>query len=237
MGKVPSLYELACRAYNGTEMPDENYKDAFDDAMSGGEKPSLIIIRLASEIPQIPYNVPYDGYKIWNPYLWRIAYANETLFGLHGPLEDHRGKVTQVAVIKDWWENKWGGGLENPELYSCRSSPLHLRNDNVTEGESRTARMLYPDEIWRTFMDLYDPEEEQGPIEGCWFKDAELPLHVIDGVPESSHHSERRHQRMDKDEESYFCCLPSDREYLQDPNWKRGLVQEYKRIEGEQMEK
>ena len=36
--------------------------------------------------------------------------------------------------------------------------------------------MLYPDEIWRAFKDLYDPEEEQGPIEGCWFEDAELPL-------------------------------------------------------------
>ena len=69
---------------------------------------------MASEIPQISYDVPYDGYRIWNPYSWQIVYVNENLFGLHGPLEDHRGNVTQVAIIKDWWKDDWGRRLKNP---------------------------------------------------------------------------------------------------------------------------
>ena len=80
MVEIPSLYELACKAYNGTDIPD---KSAFTSAMSQsqGENPSLIILRVASEVPRIPYNVPYEGYKIPNPFMWRIAYMNEDLFG------------------------------------------------------------------------------------------------------------------------------------------------------------
>ena len=123
MVEIPSLYELACQAYNGTDISDAEYKKAFADAMLEGEKPSLIILRVASKVHQIPYNIPYKGYKIFNPFIWRIAYMNEELFGLNGPLENHLGKVSQVAIIEDCWEDNLGRRLESLELYSSEVVP------------------------------------------------------------------------------------------------------------------
>lgn len=246
MVEIPSLYELACKAYNGTDIPDKNYKSAFTSAMSPsqGEKPSLILLRVASEVPRIPYNVPYEGYKIPNPFIWRIAYMNEDLFGQNGPLVNRRGDVTQVVVIEDCWEGVWGERLETPQLFPCRNNPFHQWDEDASENagmphaerESRWATMLYPVEIVRILQDLYHPDDRQEPIEGHWFEDAELPLQIIDGVPESPLHSEIRRRRENRETGRYYRCSPWERDYLQDPNWKIGLEQEYEKIEAEEME-
>ena len=223
MVEIPSLYELACRAFNETDISDAEYEDAFTDAMSEGEKPILIILQVASKVDQIPYNSLHEGYHIFNPFIWRIAYMNEELFGLNGPVENHLGKHSQVAIIEDCWEDNWGSRLESPELCSYRGFTLY-----------QGARVLYPTEIVRILNDLHSRDKEDGPIEEHWFEDAELPIVIIDRVPESWHHSKRQRRREDEKEDLYVCSLP--REYLLDPAWKNGLLQEYERIEGEQME-
>ena len=157
-------------------------------------------------------------------------------FGLNGPLEDHRGKVTQVAAIEDWWEDDWGRRIESSELWTCRSSPFLQNNKETDEEELRSGRMLYSVEIVRILEKLYHLDGDPEPIKAHWFEDAKLPLEVIDGVPESFHHAERRHQREDEESELHLRSLPWEQDYLQDPNWKRGLLQEYERIERELME-
>ena len=196
MGEIPSLYELACRAYSGTWIL--GYQEAFDKAMSEEEKPSLIIIRIASEVQEIPYN----NDVIKNPFMWRIAYMNEELFGLNGPLQSQHGTVSQVAVIEDYWEDGWGDPYDTPELDVCQFNTLYGWNKDPyeetnlpsEEQEVRLARCLYPEEIVREFRWLCNPDDVCRPIEGQWFEDAKLPLHVVDGVPESKEHSERRNR-------------------------------------------
>ena len=87
MVEIPSLYELACRAYSDTDIP--GYQEAFEQAMTQGERPSLILLRINSLVELIPYQ---DG-MIHNPFAWRVAYVNEELFGLHGPLQ----KITETC--------------------------------------------------------------------------------------------------------------------------------------------
>ena len=95
MAEIPSLYKLACRAYNDTDIP--GYKEAFEQAMTRGEKPSLVLLRINSLVEEIPYQ---NG-MIPNPFAWRVAYVNEEMFALYGPLQNHNGDVSQMAVIED----------------------------------------------------------------------------------------------------------------------------------------
>ena len=62
MAEIPSLYELACRAYSDTDIP--GYQEAFQQAITRGEKPSLILLRINSLVEEIPYR---DG-MIPNPF-------------------------------------------------------------------------------------------------------------------------------------------------------------------------
>ena len=99
-------------------------------------------------------------------------------------------------------------------------------------------RCLYPCSITKDLEDIinqYDPDEHGLPIEGHWFEDAELPLRIVDGVPESVHHSLRRN-----------CCHTpgvfyqyneGTRDYLKDLAWYLGLNEEYERVKAEEMEK
>ena len=82
MVKIPSLYELACWAHSGTWMP--GYQEAFDKAMLEGEKPCLILMRIASIVPEIPFG----DKKIKNVFSWHIACMNKELFGMFEPLQD-----------------------------------------------------------------------------------------------------------------------------------------------------
>ena len=95
MVEIPSLYELACPAHSDTDIP--GYQEAFQQAMTQGEKPSLVLLRINSLVEEIPYQ---DG-TIPNPFAWRVAYVNEEMFALYGPLQNHNGDVSQMAVIED----------------------------------------------------------------------------------------------------------------------------------------
>ena len=53
MVESPSLYELACHAYDTTGVP--GYQEAFEQAMMEGEKPCLILIRATALVKEIPY--------------------------------------------------------------------------------------------------------------------------------------------------------------------------------------
>ena len=67
MVEIPSLYELACHAYDDTGVP--GYQEAFEQAMMEGEKPCLILIRATALVEEIPYK----GGIIRNPFVWRVA--------------------------------------------------------------------------------------------------------------------------------------------------------------------
>ena len=114
MVKIPSLYELACRAYSRTWMP--GYQEAFKEAMLERERPCLILMRIASEVSEIPYG---DS-TIPNTFMWQVAYMNKELFGLYGPLQNFRGEISQVDVIEGHWEDCWDKELDLPQLNVCR---------------------------------------------------------------------------------------------------------------------
>ena len=119
MGEIPLFYELACQFYSRTRMP--GYQEAFDKAMSEGEKPCLIILHIANKMPKIPYRNEY----IQNLFIWRIAYMNEKLFGLHRPLQNSSGEISQVAVIEDHWETFRGRVICPPKLNVCQYDNLY----------------------------------------------------------------------------------------------------------------
>ena len=132
--------------------------------------------------------------------MWWIVYINEELFGLNGPLQYQHGTVSQVAIIEDYWEDRWGDPYDTPKLDICQynclygwdKDPYERLNLPPEEREARLARCLYPEEIVRDLRRLYNPDDIRRPIEGQWFEDAELSLRIIDGVPESNGHSKRR---------------------------------------------
>ena len=238
MVEIPSLYELACRAHSGTWMP--GYQEAFDEAMSEGEKPCLILLRIASQVSEIPYG----NERIPNTFMWRIAYMNEELFGLFGPLQRSHGEVSQVAVIEDYWEDCWGDELDEPELHVCRYHNLYGWDKDpydesirpYNDDRDRWARCLRAEEIVRIIEDLDYPNDRDRPLEDKWFDDAELPLRLVDGVPESIDHSERRGRNTVNG--TYHGFAYYERDYLQDPNWLVCLEQALGRrnYEEEQME-
>ena len=85
------------------------------------------------------------------------------------------------------------------------------------------------------FTRMYEPIYGNVPIEVVWFADAQLPLEIIDGVPESPQHC----QVWNRFEDGYGRIYPMwgyEHFYLDDGDWDHNLVEEYQRIEGEQME-
>ena len=88
MNQIPTLYELCCRAYNG-EVDFPGYADAFKAAMTADPKPSLILHRIVSKQPTVPFfRVLRDESVIRshipNPFIWRVAYVDERRF-VEGP--------------------------------------------------------------------------------------------------------------------------------------------------------
>ena len=71
-----------------------------------------------------------------------------------------------------------------------------------------------------------------------WFDNAELPLHLVDGAPESSFHLEKR-DRINTNG-SYHGFDNYKRDCLQDPNWliclEQALGRRRRRRREEQME-
>ena len=61
-----------------------------------------------------------------------------------------------------------------------------------------------------------------------------MPLRVIDGVPESVHHSLKRNRHQTRS--GFMPHEEGARDYLNDPTWYLGLNEEYERIKGELME-
>ena len=223
MNSIPSLYELACRAYSG--MCIGGYLQAFDDALKFGERPGLIILRIRSRAPLIPYydDDPYSPY-IQNPFVWRIALIDHSRI-IAGPQQTQYGHVGQIAVIEEEWYDDWEGDIDPPRLVVCRTYRLRGWNLPPTEApipREHQPRLLYPDEVICQMTNLCPPSV---PLEAHWFEDAELPIQIIDGVPESALHSELR-RRINIDHGDYHP-LNCDRSYLEDPNWRRALERAY----------
>ena len=91
-----------------------------------------------------------------------------------------------------------------------------------------------PDRLELDCITRYNSDKHGLPIEGHWFEDAELPLRIIDGVPESACHSLRRYRRHTP---GMFCRYEEGmQDYLNNPAWCLELNDEYERIKAEQME-
>ena len=131
--------------------------------------------------------------------LCSVLHMKEEFFGLFGPLQNRSGEISQVAVIKDSWEDCWGNELDMPKLHVCQYNDLYgwdkdPYKENIydsVEIRVRLARYLRV-EIVQILENLDHPDDQDLPLEGKWFEDAELPLHLVDGIPESCFPSERR---------------------------------------------
>ena len=242
MVEIPTLYEMACRAYSGTWMP--GYQEAFDQAISMGEKPIIVLMRVESNYQEIPYADAPRGI-IRNPFIWRIAYVDETRFDTYGPLIGSNGTVSQVAIIEDEWDTDPSTPtLRVERCHTLYGWDLYPTPSNYFEERSHAPRTLYAREVFSEIKRRLDLNNWQEPIEGKWFQDAELPLKLIDGVPESWRHSamRRRHSALNQRPRSgrYHPFYVTDRDYLDDPLWWQALNaaedEYFESIEVEQME-
>ena len=205
--KIPTLYQLACRAYNpGTTK--KGYKAAFK-ALFGAQRtappPDMVIHRISIE--ETTPDVFWHGMNsitgastmtnICNPFLWRVAYVNTSGFDTPGPTMGRNENFT-MAVIED--------SVDEDYIYPFRNHTI------------RGATILSGREAYHILVGMVKSGED-ATIESRWFEDRELPLRLVDGAPESRHHAEWRHRIRIL---PYYC--PSrTRRYLEDPKWKERL--------------
>lgn len=92
---------------------------------------------------------------------------------LHWPLQDSCGKICQVAVIEDHWEDGWGDELEIPELDVCWYNKFYGWDKDPYKGEHlpthevrvHLAECLYLRRIIRDMSSLFNPRYRECPIE------------------------------------------------------------------------
>ena len=83
---------------------------------------------------------------------------------------------------------------------------------------------------------INNPIDNHRPIEGRWYDDAQLPLQLVDGVPESEHHSEIRGRHDVPSTGDYLPYHAYERNYLFDPDWWIPMDEAYQELRAEQME-
>ena len=142
--------------------------------------------------------------------------------------------VSQMAVLEDNMLPSWSQ-INRPPIIAQQHYLLYSMNHVLSDGTERTyfPRCLYAREVMDVFMRLNELVYQDIPIEVIWFEDAQLPLEVIDGVPESPQH----YQVQNRFEEEYGRIYPiwGDEPFcLEDPR-EIHLREEYHRIEGGQM--
>ena len=235
MVEIPSLYELACRAYNCTDI--EGYQEAFDEAMTSGEKPCLILMKIRSGVNRFTYEGEDQNYEIQNPFCWRVVYVDESRFGMQGTLIGPNRRVSQAAVLEDSIPPSWAHSDRPPKMRGGHQYLLYNLDQERDVNPTRTyfPRCLYAREILEVFMRLNEPVYHDIPIEAVWFEDAQLPLEVIDGVPESPQHCRVRN-RFEDEYGKIYPMWGYERFYLDDPYWDYHLREAYQRNEGEPME-
>ena len=236
MVEIPSLYELACRAYSGTEI--QGYQEAFEDAMTQGEKPCLILMRIRNQVQEFTYGEADEQVVLPNPFCWRIAYADETRFGMLGPLVGPNHHVSQVVVIEDRVTPSWVPWRDPPRLIAERYYKLRSWNRApayISSPPEYFPRCLYAHEVMNEFLKVYEPVSSEIPLEAFWFEDAQLSLELIDGVPESPSHGAIRN-RFEDEYGNVYPMYGNERWYLEDPSWFQGLQEAVRENEVEQME-
>ena len=87
-------------------------------------------------------------------------------------------------------------------------------------------RGLIAREVLDIFNGMLPKGEDWDAIENYWFRDAYLPCHLVDGVPESSEHASVRNRQSIQG--STFAVWP--RHYLSVPNWEDALHQKERRL-------
>ena len=213
MNQIPTLYELCCRAYKG-DVQFQGYEEAFDAAMAEVPKPNLILHRVQSKQPMVPFNRVYDDdtvvqWQIPNPFIWRVAYVDERRF-IEGPRYRPRFRqMEHVVVLEEKWKDEFGGMLVHKTHIPVTTVPIWYRRLQLQPdiGEflyptmsypNPDPRKLYPQEIMTELRRLFTPKYSLDSIKGTWFADAELSVALVDGVPESTLHSEKRGRRMQR---------------------------------------
>ena len=114
MVEIPSLYELACRAYNCADI--QGYQEAFAEAMTSGEKPCHILMQVRSEVDRFTYEGEDQNFEIHNPFSWRVVYVDKSRFYMQGTLIGPNGWVSQVAVLEDDMLPSWSQIVGPPIL-------------------------------------------------------------------------------------------------------------------------
>ena len=79
---------------------------SFQQSNVGRGKLCFIILCMASNMLKIPYRDVFIQSHLYGGLL-----MNEDHCGLHGPLQNCTGEISQVAVIEDQWEAFWGRAI------------------------------------------------------------------------------------------------------------------------------
>ncbi len=187
-----SLYTMSCRNYDATGMTEQEtieFRRAFDQCFDTSlPRPGIILQRCRN------WNGYWIGERTENaikdPFLWRIVWVNQE--GMtQGPYPRLQGGI---AIIEDEY-------LDYQNWYPTRDEPgwslnrIYIPLADIRVEEERNESpigQLHPQELYDYFTDMFVPKANDDMIELQWWRDAFLPCHIIDGVPESQEHSEFR---------------------------------------------
>ena len=165
MVEIPFLYELACRAYDCTDI--EGYREAFDEAMTSGEKPCLILMKIRSGVNKFTYEGADQNYEIQNPFCWRIVYVDESRFDVQGTLIGPNRRVSQVAVLEDSIPPNWSHIDRPPRITAQHQYVLCSLNQERDVDPTRTyiPRCMYARELMEVFTRMNEPVYHNIPLE------------------------------------------------------------------------
>ena len=106
---------------------------------------------------------------------------------MHGTLIGPNQRVSQVAVLEDSIPPSWYEANRTPRITAQHQYVLCSLNQERDVDPTRTyiPRCMYARELMEVFTRMNEPVYHNIPLEAIWFEDAQLPLEVIDRVPES----------------------------------------------------
>ena len=215
MAKMYDLYTLACRSYEFFDAAD-GFEEAFDECLAV-KGLDLILQRVRVTDVERRWIGRLHESRVLDAFDWRVAWVNPDGFSV-GP---RAYKGTGVAVIEDEY-------YDFQDYYPEHERPVYCA---VTRYWSHTCfsenryeccvRGLSAREVLGIFNGMLSKGGVRDPIENYWFRDAYLPCHLVDGVPESSEHASVRNRQSIQG--STFAVWP--RHYLSVPNWEDVLHQ------------
>ena len=193
-------------------------RDAFRACFDENEAIPDIILMRARRDWQEYWIGDAPEWRVRDAFIWKIVWINP---------EPHIGPRkrydTGVAVIEDYLPDEdWGETREDAPFWKHHRFYANWPTMDIPRGPEEPRYMVHAEEIWEVFERFYTPEYWHDPIERHWVRDAELPLSVINGVPESDQHAETRDRPQIYGVK--FAVPTWEREYLNNPDWEAEIA-------------